>query len=351
MKPFARKIGFASITVLLSLVVLEITAHVVESMLPEPVLRPLPAPGAASCMPSCMPGVAAMPEQPKGLPRGIPMTPNGRRAWALPANTTMVETNVEVRVNAQGLRGDALVPRGADELRLLTLGDSSVFGFGVKEPDVFGAVAASRMADALGRPVTDVNGGTPGYTSVQALATLQDVGALAQPTHVVIATLWSDLFQTDAPVERAGGQQSPLASYRLAVRWLAPWLPAATVGWTEGEVGAEAPGRTARVGLDRFRQTLEELVTESRRLGAEPVVMILPAPVDLDKESTPLLIAAYRSELRSLADRHGLKRVDGPAVFSQKNATNADFYDQVHPSTSGHFLLGEALSAALLVDN
>lgn len=351
MKPFVRKIGFALVAVLLGLAGLEIAAHAVESVLPTPVLRPLPAPGAASCMPLCMPGVAAMPDQPKGLPRGIPMSPNGRRAWALPANTTMVETNVEVRVNAQGLRGGTLAPRSADEWRLLTLGDSSVFGFGVEEPDVFGAVAASRMAAARGRPVTDVNGGTPGYTSVQALATLQDVGAMAQPTHVVIATLWSDLFQTDVPVERAGGQRHPLASYRLAVRWLAPWLPAATVGWTQGDVGAEAPGRSARVGLDRFRQTLEELVVESRRLGAEPVVMILPAPVDLDNEPTPLLIAAYRKELHALADRHGLVRVDGPAVFSQKNATNADFYDQVHPSTSGHFLLGEALSAALLADN
>ena len=351
MKPIPRKLGFAFFTASLGLALVEGAARIVEAGWPAAPVRPLPAPGAADCMPDCMPGVADLPSQPTGLPRGIPMTPNGRRAWALPANTVMVETNVKVRVNSLSLRGPEVPPRAADELRLLTLGDSSVFGFGVEEDGVFDAVAARMMAAALGQPVTSVNGGTPGYTSVQALATLQDVGAAAAPTHVVIAALWSDLFQTDTVIERAGGQRAPLAAYRLATRLVAPWLPAATVGWTEGDVGAEAPGRSARVGLTRYRETLEQLVAVTRSLGAEPVVVILPAPIDLDPEPTPALIAAYRDELRQLAERHRLIAVDGAAVFAKSGASNADFYDQVHPSTSGHKRLGEALANALIAGN
>ena len=275
------------------------------------------------------------------------MIPHGRRAWALPPDTEMVETNVAVRVNALALRGPGVTPRAADELRLLTLGDSSVFGFGVAEEDVFGQVAARQLSAQLGRPVTAVNGGTPGYTSVQALDTLLDVGPRVDPTHVVIATLWSDLFQTDTPLERSGGQRHPLALYRVGARVLAPWLPAAKVGWTEGDAGAPGVGRSARVGLDRYRQTLERLVAEVQGLGAEPVVMILPAPVDLDDADPPALISMYRAELESLAVRHGLILVNGPSIFEQLGATNADFYDQVHPSTSGHGRLGDALFGAL----
>ena len=342
-----RKLGFTFVAVLVGLGVLEGVAQVAEMMMPSVALRPLPAPGAADCMPDCMPGVADMPEQPSGLPRGIPMTPSGRRAWALPANTTMVETNVAVRVNGLSLRGPPITARATNERRLLTLGDSSVFGYGVEERDVFGAVAAQELTETWGRPVSDVNGGTPGYTSVQALATLEDVGAQVNPTHVVIATLWSDLFQTDTAIERAGGQRHPLAAYRVATRLLAPWLPAATVGWTQGDVGAEAPGRTARVALERYRDALERLVAASQRLGAEPVIVILPAPIDLDREPAPQLISAYRNELRSIAVRHNLVWVDGPQTFIESRATNADFYDQVHPSTSGHRLLGNALAEAL----
>ena len=71
------------------------------------------------------------------------MVPHGRRAWALPPNTEMVETNVAVRVNNMALRGPELPTKQADELRILTLGDSSVFGFGVAESEVFSSVAAT----------------------------------------------------------------------------------------------------------------------------------------------------------------------------------------------------------------
>ena len=105
------------------------------------------------------------------------------------------------------------------------------------------------------------------------------------------------------------------------------------------------------MGLTRYRETLDELVSVTRRLGAEPVVVILPAPIDLDPEPTPALIEAYRDELRQLAKRHRLIAVDGAEIFAKSGASNADFYDQVHPSTSGHKRLGEALAQALMGGN
>ncbi len=347
MSGLIRKMVFAASVTTLGLILLEVGARVVDAQIPPPQARPLPAPGDLDCMPDCLPGAASMPEQPRGLPRGIPMTPHGRRAWALPANTEMVETNVRTRVNSLSLRGPELAAKRTDERRLMTLGDSSVFGFGVDEDAVFGAVASARLTRSWGMNVTSVNGGTPGYTSVQALQTLQDVGRIVQPDIVVIATLWSDLFQTDAPIERSGGRKHPSALYRLTTRALAPWLPAPTVGWLEGEQGAPGLGREARVGLERYRQTLDSLVSTSRQLGAKPVVLILPAPADLDSEPLPSTISAYRQELRLLASRYGLVLVDGSSVFREKAATNADFYDQVHPSVSGHQKLGEALAEAV----
>lgn len=343
-----RRVLFAFVAVGLGLGALELAALGLEATWPQKPLRPLPAPGEADCMPDCMPGVASLPEQPTGLPRGIPMTPHGRRAWALPPGVEMVETNVRVRVNQLALRGAEVGEKAPGELRLMTLGDSSVFGFGVEEEAVFGAVAAHSLSQTWGTTVRAINGGTPGYTSVQALHTLQDVGASVQPDVVVIASIWSDLFQTDRPLERAGGQSHSLALYRIAVRILAPFLPAPKVGWTEGEVGALAPGRSARVDLDRYRSALDALVREIQRLGAAPVVLVLPAPVDLDQDPVPALISAYRSVLIETAHTHKLPLIDGPAVFRQKRAENAHFYDQVHPSTVGHALLGEALAEALV---
>ena len=92
------KIGFALLSVVLGLAGVELVSRAIEVSWPLAPERPLPEPGAASCLPDCMPGLAEMPEQPRGLPRG-PMVPHGRRAGPCP-NTEMVETNVAVRVNS-----------------------------------------------------------------------------------------------------------------------------------------------------------------------------------------------------------------------------------------------------------
>lgn len=344
----SRKLGFTLLSTALVLGGLEICARIGELVWPLQPSRPLPAPGAADCMPDCMPGVAAMPEQPSGLPRGIRMVPHGQRAWALPPGAEMVETNVAVRVNSLALRGPEVTVKADRELRILTLGDSSVFGFGVAEDAIFSSVAAGKLSEAWKRPVTPINGATPGYTSLQALQTLEDVGRRVQPDFVVIATLWSDLFQTDSPLERSGGQRHFLALYRVSTRVLAPLLSAPTVGWTQGDVGAVGMGREARVGLERYRSTLNALVRLTRELGAEPVVLVLPAPIDLDAVAAPELISVYRGVLVDLGREHRLTVVDGPAAFVEKRATNGDFFDQVHPSVSGHQKLGDALAEKLL---
>jgi len=77
------------------------------------------------------------------------------------------------------------------------------------------------------------------------------------------------------------------------------------------------------------------------------VVLVLPAPVDLDQDPVPALISAYRAVLKARAETHGVSVVDGPSIFRRLRAGNGHFYDQVHPSTAGHALLGEALAEAL----
>ena len=58
---------------------------------------------------------------------------------------THEERGVTVRINRLGLRGPELeLPKPAGRIRMMVTGDSSVFGFGVEEQDVFAGVAAQR---------------------------------------------------------------------------------------------------------------------------------------------------------------------------------------------------------------
>ena len=69
--------------------------------------------------------------------------------------------------------------------------------------------------------------------------------------------------------------------------------------------------------------------------------------MDLDLEPVPVLIQSYRDVLSKMGTTQGLIVVDGPNVFRKSAAGNGDFFDQVHPSASGHALLGTALAEAL----
>ena len=345
-----RKLGFATLTTVAVLVLLELVAWAWEASNPPLPPTPLPGPGPVDCLPDCMPGVASMPEQPDGLPRGIPMQQHPTRGWVLPPGVEMVETGVATRVNAMSLRGpDVPAERQPSEVRILTLGDSSIFGYGVEEQQVFDRVAATILQSFWRSPVRGINGGTPGYTSVQALATLIEVGPTVQPDWVIIGTIWSDLFQTDVPLSRPPGERVPLATWRVGTRLLAPWLPARKVGWvdTTRDVGTPADNRAARTALEVYTRTLGEIVAETRRIGAKPAFVMLPAPVDLDDEGLPPHIERYRQAMRDAALAADAPLIDGPALFKSEGASNAEFYDQIHPSKTGHARLGAALASTL----
>ena len=102
MSKIFRKTLFTVLTLGMSLLVFEGVARLAETVWPSDPVRPLPAPGAADCMPDCMPGIATLPERPAGLQAGIPMVPHGSRAWALPPNTVMV--TVSSRTSASSAR-------------------------------------------------------------------------------------------------------------------------------------------------------------------------------------------------------------------------------------------------------
>jgi lysophospholipase L1-like esterase len=345
-----RKPLLALLSTIGALVLLEGGARIYEIYRPAMPIRPLPSPGQPDCLPDCMPDAAVLPEQPDGLPSGIPMMSHPTRSWTLPPGAQMVETNVMTRVNAMGLRGpDVPDERKPGEVRLLTLGDSSVFGYGVDEPMVMDRVAASVLRTYWRVPVRGINGGTPGYTSVQALATLREVGPRYRPQWVVIAAIWSDLFQVDRPLDKAVVFRPPSALYRTATRWLGPWLRPRAVGFLDLERGVGTPSadRSARTDTDQYRRTLTELATTARSLGAEPVFLVLPAPIDLDDAPPPSFIQAYRHTMAEVAQEAGAPIIDAPTRFRQDGATNADFYDQIHPSRDGHARLGAMVATAI----
>ncbi len=350
-----RGIAFRLVAVLLGLLLLEVAALGVEALRPEKNRNlPTAAPGDASDFEAL---VERMQDE---LGHVLPMVDDEARSWSLkPGEEIITHDGYPIVVNSMKLRGPELEPLQAGEVRLMTLGDSSIFGHNVQMKDVFSTIAAGRLAEDWGRPVTPVIGATPGYDTGQAYDTLEMFGLEVEPTWVVIGTIWSDIYVRKAfdQAQAAGEIDSPwlhdvlghLATYRLVLRVMRPYIPTQKVPWIGGaeDIGMAPDGSDCRVPLADYTQNLREMARLAGELGARPVYLILPAPMDFDAVPPPETVRNYRAAMREVAAEMNAPLVDGPQYFREREANIAWFMDQVHPTAVGHILLGEALADTL----
>jgi len=162
----------------------------------------------------------------------------------------------EVRINAKGLRGpDHPHRRTPGRRRVLVLGDSQAWGFGVGEEEVL----AARLATTMGVEV--VNGGVSGFSTDQELLWLRDEGVRYRPDLVVLVVTGNDDWCNERdrvywvytkPRFRLTGNGLALENPRVALPGLAMrlrhWGRTHSALFFRAELLAErrAPGRLAR---------------------------------------------------------------------------------------------------------
>ena len=92
-----------------------------------------------------------------------------------------VYQKVEVATNEIGLREKSLQEKQRGELRLLLLGDSITFGWGVTEEHTFSRKLEAILRMKLNRNVTTINSGVGGYNTFQEYNFLKDYFDTLQP--------------------------------------------------------------------------------------------------------------------------------------------------------------------------
>jgi len=214
--------------------------------------------------------------------------------WRLrPGLDTEFQT-ARVQINDRALRGaETPGPRADGALRVLCMGESLCFGWGVELADSYSRQLQSLLADRLDRPVEVINAGTPGYTSYQGLIFLQDVGFDLQPDLITLPYVINDLdrlrfFANDG---RTDAVQQPASRVwiglnNLSARSVTFGLYRRGLLWGIGRLAgprAEAQalslGMQCRVPPDDYDANLRELVTLCR--GRDIPVMFVVQPLHL----------------------------------------------------------------------
>lgn len=272
---------------------------------------------------------------------GWEAVPGRSQAFNVPGGTV---------VGPEGTRNPPRPEKAAGALRLLTLGDSTIYGVMIRDGEVFSDVAASALSRALGRPVDAVNGGIPGYSSEQARRLYERRLRGYRPDAVVVATLWSDSQLGPMPdamlyPERGAAVRRVLqrsAMVRFIGGLMAGWVPGRDVAW---KLSAE-PG-VRRVPPSAYRANLRALASLAREDGAEPVFLMLPCDRDVRRQALEPPRPEYRQIMQEVAAETGGLLVDGVTPFVGDPRGMGLMLDDVHPSAPGHRILGETLAQAL----
>jgi len=274
-----------------------------------------------------------------------------------------IQAGEMVTINSMGMRGEEpTIPKPAGVRRLLTTGDSSIFGFGVADEHVFSEVAAR----ALGDNVEAINAATPGYSSFQTINLLKLRALETEPDVVVIGNLWSDnnfdafvdkelLATYNAYATGAAGQLRGLLATSALFRVLdyrgRVKEAAENVKWGDAERMFDKGEHIGlrRVEINDYAQNLQTIVDLAESVGSE-VLFLLPANnEDLDTSNqNQKAWDPYRWVMRDTASRNGAPVIDVPALFTESGKTREDlFVDEMHPSVTGHAIIGDALAALL----
>lgn len=126
--------------------------------------------------------------------------------WRLKPNQTCFTKigHKPVRVNAQGTRGPEFQPaKPPNTLRVLSLGDSRTFGWGLSEAETYSGVLEESLRAHLGsrRRVEVINAGVNAWSFAQMRVYFRDIGLGYQPDFVLVggANLWTQFSEQNSP--------------------------------------------------------------------------------------------------------------------------------------------------------
>jgi lysophospholipase L1-like esterase len=283
----------------------------------------------------------------------VRLSTNRRIVYELLPNLDVVFLGVPLRTDAHGFRGTPVaMSRERPAARIVGLGDSVMFGWGVREEDTYLARLAGRLEAAHpGLSVEVVNTAVPGYNTVIEVETLEAKALRFDPDVVLLNFVGNDLglpnflqeppdlldvrrsFLFDFMRSRLGGGSEP-AGWRLV------GLDAEARRFRDGADLSRVPAAYRDMaGPDAWRKAMERLRTLQAARGFDVVVLAHPDAFELVRRTAAELefpLVETGAAVREWARAHGIEDPRRPPL----TITDAD----PHPTALGNEIIAGVLA-------
>ncbi len=246
---------------------------------------------------------------------------------------------VPVRINAKGLRGPEIPESNPDPFRILCLGDSITFGWGVEEINTYPAQLQSiLMEEHPDTPIEVINAGIPTQTSYQGYLRLKHTDLLKSTSAdlVIICygfndqTLHKESDRVRSRLVRIENHEPGIMlqmlrktnTYQGLKRLFRPLIA------TRSSVSKE---RKVRVPEKEFYENIVEMIRIVRSNEAKPILMN-----QIYARFTP---SAYNKNLSQAAEEMNISCIDVldalQAASRNLPAGESIFLDDCHPTALG----------------
>jgi len=242
-----------------------------------------------------------------------------------------------VETNSLGFRSPEFKPSSKSGMRIVALGDSCTFGFGISDnAHTYPAVLSTLM------PAEVINAGVVGYTSYQALKLLETQLVGFHPDILLIYIGWNDLGNSILPdwtptmiqdVESSSSRLYVLVAFRDLVSSFK----------ARGRIGFKPEA------IEVYGDNLHQIVTTARRNGIRPVLLTWPTRVAgqidalRDTEIVPgtgISMASwftyyqnYQQKIQIIAEQDMVQTI---RLADELNSRDASYYvDEIHLSDRG----------------
>lgn len=246
----------------------------------------------------------------------------------------------EVFINSHGFRSpDISRKKPAGQTRILLLGDSSAYGFSVRNQETFGSVLTQKLRAAYpGRDVRLLNAAVAGWTTYQAVVFMKERGWEYSPDIIIIA------FNNDSWGEwKEDRERVPPAHLIPVMRLL--YRSNIYLGMKKIVMNARLKQdpkpaiwprfdtAKPRVSVEDFRKNLNYIAEGARQRNAEVMIVSMPLQVAKFKKQ------AYREAMKEVADKN-----DFPCICCDEDFAGLPveevFIDMMHPTAKGHQIIG-----------
>jgi len=233
-------------------------------------------------------------------------------------------------------------------LRVLALGSSSTFGYGVSGRDAW-AARLEGLLNQGGSRVEVINAGVPGGTAERLRFFLEGVLLPLHPDVVIVDLSFNDRSIGGVADEREHFRTmtttgiGPLG--RLVARWLTARRDVACARYfrdaDRGDPVSDADRERFSLGpARRFQDSLRDMAASCRSAGA--AIVFVQEPQRAGDEPT---IADFHDAIAELGRELGAPVVAPQAALDSSGAPV--FLDAVHPTPEGHAIIAQAIAAVL----